>query len=102
MTYASVAASADIDVYANWAEIMVRMTYGSVGADLSTVKDFEAAQYVGKNVEVRALVVAVYTSKKGNTLLTSAGSTRIRLSRATSRQARNWRATAGPSRSKAT
>ena len=27
---------------------------------------------------------------------------RIRLSRATSRQARNWRATAGPSRSKAT
>ena len=37
MTYASVAASADVDVYANWAEIMVRMTYGSVGADLWTV-----------------------------------------------------------------
>jgi hypothetical protein len=33
MTYASVAASADVDVYANWAEIMVRMTYGSVGED---------------------------------------------------------------------
>ena len=32
MTYASVAASADVDVYANWAEIMVRMTYGSVKA----------------------------------------------------------------------
>jgi hypothetical protein len=30
MTYASVAASANVDVYANWAEIMVRMTCGSV------------------------------------------------------------------------
>ena len=37
MTYASVAASADVDVYANWAEIMVRMTYCSVGADSWTV-----------------------------------------------------------------
>ena len=37
MTYASVAASADVDVYANWAEIMVRMTYGSVGVDPWTV-----------------------------------------------------------------
>jgi hypothetical protein len=33
------------------------------------VKDSEAGQYVGKNVEVRGLVVAVYTSKKGNTFL---------------------------------
>jgi hypothetical protein len=37
MTYASVAAFADVDVYANWAEIMVRMTYGSVGAHPWTV-----------------------------------------------------------------
>jgi hypothetical protein len=33
------------------------------------IKDSEAAQYVGKNVEVRGLVVAVYTGKKGNTFL---------------------------------
>ena len=37
--------------------------------DLQVVKDSEAGQYVGKNVEVRGLVVAVYTSKKGNTFL---------------------------------
>ena len=37
MTYALVGASADIDVYAKWAEIMVRMTYGSVGEDPWTV-----------------------------------------------------------------
>ena len=74
-----------------------------VGAqDLPTVKDSEAAHYVGKNVEVRGLVVAVYTSKKGNTFLNFGGEYRIILSRATSRQARNWRATAGPSRPKAT
>jgi hypothetical protein len=37
MTYAPVAASADVDVYANWAEIMVRMTCGSVGEDPWTI-----------------------------------------------------------------
>ena len=37
--------------------------------DLQVIKDSEAAQYVGKNVEVRGLVVAVYTSKEGNTFL---------------------------------
>jgi hypothetical protein len=37
MPYASVSASAEADVYANWAEIMVRMTYGSVGVDPWTV-----------------------------------------------------------------
>jgi hypothetical protein len=37
MTYAPVAASAGVDVYANWAEIMVRMTCGSVGEDPWTV-----------------------------------------------------------------
>jgi hypothetical protein len=37
--------------------------------DLQVIKDSEAAQYVGKTVEVRGLVVAVYTSKKGNTFL---------------------------------
>jgi hypothetical protein len=37
--------------------------------DLQVIKDSEAIQYVGKNVEVRGLVVAVYTSKKGNTFL---------------------------------
>jgi DNA/RNA endonuclease YhcR with UshA esterase domain len=36
--------------------------------DLQVIKA-EAIQYVGKNVEVRGLVVAVYTSKKGNTFL---------------------------------
>jgi hypothetical protein len=41
--------------------------------DLPTVQDSEAAQYVGKNVEVRGLVVAVYTSKKGNTFLNLGG-----------------------------
>jgi hypothetical protein len=41
-----------------------------VGAqDLPVVKGSEAALNVGKNVEVRGLVVAVYTSKKGNTFL---------------------------------
>src|ERR1700680_3229097 len=39
--------------------------------DLPTVQDSEAAQYVGKNV--RGLVVAVYTSKKGNTFLNFGG-----------------------------
>ena len=33
MTCASVAGSAEVEVYANWALIMVRMTYAIVGAD---------------------------------------------------------------------
>jgi hypothetical protein len=37
MTSASVAGSAEVEVYANWALIMVRMTYASVGADPWTV-----------------------------------------------------------------
>src|SRR5271166_295872 len=37
--------------------------------DVPIIKDSEAAQYIGKNVEVRGLVVAVYTSKKGNMFL---------------------------------
>ena len=37
MTNASVAGSAEVEVYANWALIMVRMTYASVGADPWTV-----------------------------------------------------------------
>jgi hypothetical protein len=37
MPYASVAASAEVEVYANWALIMVRMTYASVGADPWTI-----------------------------------------------------------------
>jgi hypothetical protein len=32
MTYASVAGSAEVEVYANWAMIMVRMVYPSIGA----------------------------------------------------------------------
>jgi hypothetical protein len=45
-----------------------------VGAQgLAVVKDSEAAQYVGKNVEVRGLVVAVFVSKRGNTLLNFGG-----------------------------
>jgi hypothetical protein len=37
MSYASVAASAEVEVYGYWALIMVRMTYGSTGADPWTV-----------------------------------------------------------------
>ena len=37
MPYALVAASAEVEVYANWALIMVRMTHGSVGADPWTI-----------------------------------------------------------------
>jgi hypothetical protein len=37
MTSAPVAGSAEVEVYANWALIMVRMTYASVGADPWTV-----------------------------------------------------------------
>jgi hypothetical protein len=33
MPDASVATSAEVEVYAEWALIMVRMTHGSVGAD---------------------------------------------------------------------
>lgn len=33
MTNASVADSADVEVYADWAFIMVRMVYASVGVD---------------------------------------------------------------------
>ena len=38
MTYASVADSAEVEVYASWALIMVRMIYASVGADPWTNK----------------------------------------------------------------
>jgi hypothetical protein len=37
MSDASVAASAEVEVYASWALILVRMTYGSVGADPWTI-----------------------------------------------------------------
>jgi len=37
MTYAPVAASADVDVYVSWALITERMTHASVGADPWTV-----------------------------------------------------------------
>jgi hypothetical protein len=37
------------------------------GFDLPVIKDSEAAQFVGQNVEVKGLVVAVHTSRKGNT-----------------------------------
>jgi hypothetical protein len=33
MTHASIAGSADVEVYADWALIMVRMTHASVEAD---------------------------------------------------------------------
>jgi hypothetical protein len=36
-------------------------------SDLPVIKDSEAAQFVGQNVEVKGLVVAVHTSRKGNT-----------------------------------
>ena len=37
MPYPSVAASAEVEVYANWALIMVRMTHALVGADPWTI-----------------------------------------------------------------
>ena len=37
MPYRSVETSGEVEVYASWALIMVRMTYGSVGADPRTV-----------------------------------------------------------------
>jgi hypothetical protein len=37
MPYASVATSPEVEVYAYWALIMVRMTHGSTGADPWTV-----------------------------------------------------------------
>ncbi len=37
MPYASVAASAEVEVYASWALILVRMTYDSVGVEPWTV-----------------------------------------------------------------
>jgi hypothetical protein len=37
MTYSSVGASTDVDVYVNWALITERMTHASVGADPWTV-----------------------------------------------------------------
>jgi hypothetical protein len=37
MPYASVAASAEVEVYAYWAFILVRMTHGSTGSDTWTV-----------------------------------------------------------------
>jgi hypothetical protein len=40
----------------------------SVAQDLTVIKDSEAAQYVGKNVEVRGTVAVVYTSRKGKHL----------------------------------
>jgi hypothetical protein len=40
-----------------------------VAQDLTVVKDSEAAQYVGKNVEVHGTVAAAYTSRKGSTFL---------------------------------
>ena len=37
--------------------------------NLQVIKDSEATQYVGKNVEVRGPVVAFYTSEHGNIFL---------------------------------
>lgn len=37
--------------------------------NLQVIKDSEATQYVGKNVEVRGPVVAVYTGEHGNIFL---------------------------------
>lgn len=37
MTHSSVGGSADVEVYASWALILVRMTHALVGADPSTI-----------------------------------------------------------------
>jgi hypothetical protein len=39
------------------------------GLDLPVIKDSEAAQFVGQSLEVRGLVVAVSTSRKGNAFI---------------------------------
>jgi DNA/RNA endonuclease YhcR with UshA esterase domain len=49
--------------------LLICLASGLKGQDLQVIKDSEAAQYLGKNVEVRGLVVDVYISKKGNTFL---------------------------------
>ena|SRR5258707_14890582 len=41
----------------------------SCGSDGLVIRDTEATQYVGQNVTVEGTVVAVFTSKKGNTFL---------------------------------
>ena len=61
--------------------------------DLQVIKDSEAAQYVGKNVEVRGLVVAVYTSKKGNTFLNFGAKYPNQTFTGSSRLGRSWRGT---------
>jgi len=45
----------------------------SVAQELPVIKDSEAAQYVGKNVEVQGVVAVVYTSRNGNTFLDFGG-----------------------------
>ena len=60
-------------VLSSAALLLVYLASHLCAQDLQVIKDSEAAQYVGKNVEVRGLVVAVYTSKKGNTFLNFGG-----------------------------
>jgi hypothetical protein len=64
--------------------------------DLPVFKDSEAAQYFGKNVEVRELVVAVFTSKKGNTFLNFGGKYPNQTFIGYIPAGRNWQETAGP------
>ncbi|MBV8281796.1 MAG: hypothetical protein JO347_07000 [Candidatus Eremiobacteraeota bacterium] len=49
--------------------LLICLTPRFYAQDLQVIKDSEATRYVGKNVEVRGLVVAVYTSENGNIFL---------------------------------
>ena len=58
MTYASVADSADVEVYAGWALIMVRMTYALVGADPWTIDPAVAeAEFIPLDLSYMKLII---------------------------------------------
>src|SRR5215469_13244812 len=68
--------------------------------ELPVIKDSEAIQYVGKNVEVRGFVVSVTTSPLGTTLINFDETTRIRRCLDSLRPVQKLRLTGGSLRSK--
>jgi hypothetical protein len=86
-------------VFSRWPSVCSFLEYAisSRAQDLQVIKDSEAIQYVGKNVEVRGLVFAVYTSKKGNTFLNFGAKYPNQTFTGSPRLGRNWRVTGGPS-----
>src|ERR1700739_712752 len=49
------------------------MVFLSVAADTPIVSDSEAAQHIGQNASVEGVVMAVSTSRKGNTFINFGG-----------------------------